>query len=60
MVEIFLEFISISLAIICAILVLFLPAIRELIKPADSGPRIIPDGSTENNTNTDELFNEKS
>lgn len=35
MVEIFLEFISISLAIICAILVLFLPAIRELIKPAD-------------------------
>jgi hypothetical protein len=34
--------IAVTSGVICTVLLLFLPAIMELKKPADVGPRIIP------------------
>jgi hypothetical protein len=48
MVATLLAFLTVTAAIIFAILTLFLPAVRELIEPQDAGPRVIPDNPIEN------------
>jgi hypothetical protein len=53
MIEGFLAFAIVTLAILCVVILLFLPAIRELTKPADAGPRVISDNSAEKAINQD-------
>ena len=47
MIETFSVFLFVTAIIIFTILLLFLPAIKELIKPMDAGPRAILDRSPE-------------
>ena len=49
MVAIFLAFLAVTAIILFTILLLFLPAIKELIERTDAGPRAIIDSSTEKN-----------
>jgi hypothetical protein len=53
MVATFLVFITVTATIIFTILLLFLPAVKELIEPMDAGPRAILDSSTEKTKNLD-------
>ncbi len=54
MVATFIAFLIATAAIIFAILMLFIPAIRELIEPKDAGPRVIPDNSIGKISNIEE------
>jgi hypothetical protein len=54
MVATFLAFLTLTAAIIFAILMLFLPSVRELIEPQDAGPRVIPDTFMEKTTNLED------
>jgi hypothetical protein len=47
MVATLLVFLIITATIIFTVLLLFLPALKELIAPMDAGPRAIPDNSSE-------------
>jgi len=55
MIEGFLAFVIVTLAILCIVIILFLPAIRELTKPADAGPRVISDSFSEKIMDQDEI-----
>ena len=48
MTETITTFVAVASAIIFSIFILFLPALWELIKPEDSGPRVIKDNSMVN------------
>jgi len=54
MVATFLVFLTVTATIIFTILLLFLPAVKELIERTDAGPRTILDSSTEKAKNLDD------
>ena len=54
MVATLLVFLTVTATIIFTILLLFLPAVRELIEPKDAGPRVIPDNFIEKKTNLED------
>ena len=47
--------IAVVSGVICTVLALFLPAIMELKKPVDAGPRLIPDNLKQIKPSGDEL-----
>jgi hypothetical protein len=54
MVATFLGFLIVTSTIVFTILLLFLPAVKKLIKPMDAGPRAILDSSTEKTKDIDD------